>query len=145
MKEFFKEKLEIDKELNLKLASYIEKNEDKVNEFILNQMSHILNMHHIWNCNLQNIESESFSWDKLPLQYYNKLILDNFLTTDNFIEEHELEQKIHFHDSEGVQFEKKVIDILYHILQHSNHHRAQINMAFKQQNITPLQILLQIS
>lgn len=98
-------------------------------------MSHIINVHHIWHSRLMTTKAESELWDELPISYFEKLNEANYRGTINFLEQNELNQKIHYHSSEGVKLEKETIDILYHILNHSTYHRAQIVMDLKQNNL----------
>jgi uncharacterized damage-inducible protein DinB len=99
-------------------------------------MSHLINAHHRWISRLENVEPESELNDKLPLHHWVKLAHDNFQRTVEFLENKELNEKILYHDSEGVPIEKEVVDILYHILNHSNYHRAQVSKELRSLDIT---------
>jgi len=83
-------------------------------------------MHHIWISRLQGITPESEEWDLLPQHFWERLSEENFRQTSNYLEQFDQEEKIHYHSSEGVRMQKQVVDVLYHILQHSQYHRAQI-------------------
>jgi uncharacterized damage-inducible protein DinB len=48
------------------------------------------------------------------------------LKTLDFLEKVDELEKVNYHSEEGVQLEKEVVDVLYHILNHSNYHRGQI-------------------
>jgi uncharacterized damage-inducible protein DinB len=137
MKDFFIDKFEFDFESNRIWTENLMNNEDELTPFILNSMSHIINVHHIWNMRLLQETPESGIWDSLPIDFFNKFHFNNYQTTINFLENHEIEEKINYHDSEGVPLEKFSIDILYHILNHSNYHRGQINLELKHLNISP--------
>ena len=94
-------------------------------------MSHIINVHHIWIARIMQERPESFTWDVLPLDFWIKLAQENYLKTINYLEHLEFSEKINYHDEKGLQISKDVIDILYHILNHSNYHRAQISKELK--------------
>lgn len=135
MKDFFLDKFEFDFYSNKTWVEKIISNENKVNDFILKSMSHIINVHNIWNSRLLNVTQESDEWDNLPLDYLIKLNHVNYNTTINYLENIELLEKVNYHDSEGVLLKKNNIDVLYHILNHSNHHRAQISLEMRRLNI----------
>lgn len=135
MKDFFLDKFEYDFFATKNWISSIEAQENQVSPFVLRSISHIINVHHIWNRRLLQQKSESELWDVLPVSYLLKLHQENYRETVNFLEKFELEEKIKYHSSEGVQLVKSSIDILYHVLNHSNYHRAQIVMDLKQNNL----------
>ena len=128
MKDFFIDKFEFDFYANKSLCLNLLKNENQLNDFILRSTSHIINIHHIWNARLLGELPESNEWDKLPIDYFLKLNQSNYLTTIDYLENLELNEKVNYHDSEGILLKKNNSDILYHILNHSTHHRAQISL-----------------
>ncbi len=110
---------------------------DELNDFIKRSYSHILNVHHIWIARLEGKEPESFSFDVLPTNYWSKLANQNYLQTVEYLENIDIKDHMSYHDEEGVVMEKDVIDVLYHILNHSVHHRAQISRELRQLGIEP--------
>lgn len=136
MKDFFLDKFEYDWHTNKLWCKYLIDQEDRLSSFAIRSMSHILNVHHIWNMRLIQENQESSTWDVLPVSYFERLVADNYQTTVNYLEHYELTEKINYHDSEGVLLKKNAIDILYHILNHSNYHRAQIILDMKQLNLS---------
>jgi uncharacterized damage-inducible protein DinB len=133
---FFKEKFEYDLHSNLGWLKFLEENEDALDSTNLKElsrwMSHIINVHHIWNTRLMNKISESEDWDLLPLSYFERFLFENYNQTIQFLEQHSLSEKVNYHDSEGVPMEKETMDILYHLLNHSNYHRAQMAIKSKE-------------
>lgn len=136
MKSFFLEKFEYDFYASKNLIEHIEQQESFVSSFVFKSFSHIINVHHIWLSRLKGSKAESHFWDELPLFYFQKLLEANHTETIDFIERIELENKINYHSSEGVEFTKSINDVLYHVLNHSNYHRAQIIMDLKNNNLT---------
>lgn len=126
MKEFFIDKYEYDLQTNKRWINKVLEQEDKVNDFVIRSLSHVLNVHHIWNCRLLGKLPESELWDNLPLEYATKFAVENRNVTIAYLENWDHEAKVDFHDSEGTLLSKDTIDILYHILNHSNYHRGQI-------------------
>ena len=135
MKDFFLDKFEYDFFATKNWIKVIKSQEDSVSEFVIRSMSHILNVHHIWNRRLLNKQIESELWDVFPIHFLQKLEEENYRETIEYLEKLELTEKIEYHSSEGVVFEKSTIDVLYHILNHSNYHRAQIALDLKQNNL----------
>lgn len=127
--DFFREKFEYDLQANLSWCNLFSQIEENIPDYVSKSMSHIINVHHIWNARLLNLPAESESWDLLPSLYWGQLHQDNFRKTMCFLEYHDTFENVNFYDSEGVPMEKKAIDILYHALNHSNYHRAQISKA----------------
>ena len=137
MKDFFIDKFEYDFRSNQKWAEVLMKHEDDLSDFIRKSMSHIINVHHIWISRIVDQKAESHSWDVLPVRYWDRLMHDNLQQTINYLEHVDQSEKINYHSEEGVQLSKSSIDILYHILNHSNYHRAQIAMELRKLGIPP--------
>jgi uncharacterized damage-inducible protein DinB len=100
--------------------------EDELSPFILKSFSHIINVHHIWITRIEGEKAESHTWDHLPIDYWEKLSQENYLKTNDYLEKIELNNKVNYMSEEGVKIKKTDIDILYHLLNHSTYHRAQI-------------------
>jgi uncharacterized damage-inducible protein DinB len=135
MKDFFQDKFEYDFFASKNWIESLESQEDFVSEFAIRSMSHILNVHHIWNRRLLDKPLESELWDVFPIHFHQKLLEENYRETIEYLEKLEQTEKIKYHSSEGVEFEKSTSDVLYHILNHSNYHRAQIALDLKQNNL----------
>lgn len=137
MKDFFIDKFEYDFRSNQKWVDVLMKHEDELSDFVLKSMSHIINVHHIWISRILEKKAESHTWDILPINYWDQLMHDNLRQTIEYLEHIESSEKIDYHSEEGVKLSKSSVDILYHILNHSNYHRAQIAMELRKLGITP--------
>ena len=62
---------------------------------------------------------------------------DLFQITTNI---EDFEKRIDYENSEGRLFNNTVQDILFHIINHSTHHRGQISTDFRQNGLEPLQL-----
>lgn len=135
MKDFLLDKFEY--EFNaLKLwIECIEEQEDQVSDFVKRSISHIINAHHIWNSRLLGRRAESEFWDTLPIRFLQKLNQQNYREVLDYMENFELGEKVNYHSSEGIRFDRTDLDILFHVLNHSVYHRAQIVLDLKQQNL----------
>ncbi len=135
MKVFFQEKFEQEFQILRKLIEHIEDQEDEISEFTQRSISHIINVHHIWNARLKGSKAESDLWDVFPIRHMQKLNQFNFTETFDYLEKIELGERINYHSSEGIGLSGKDIDILFHILQHSVYHRAQIIADMKKHSL----------
>lgn len=134
---FFLDKFEYDFRCNQRWIEILQKHEDDLTPYIFKSFSHVVNVHHIWMHRLLEIPAESFTWDLLPIDYWEPLAQENHLKTIDFLEKQELNNKINYTSEEGIAYEKEIIDILYHILNHSNYHRAQISRDLRTLDIQP--------
>lgn len=137
IKEFFLDKFEYDFRCNAQWIKTMASHEDELSDFVLKSFSHLINVHHIWIHRILELPVESHTWDLLPIDYWERLARENQLKTEDFLEKYELESKVLYTSEEGVQLEKEIVDILYHILNHSNYHRAQISRELRVLDITP--------
>ncbi|MEM9141900.1 MAG: DinB family protein [Bacteroidota bacterium] len=103
--------------------------------------SHILNAHHIWNARLLGKKSEYKVWqlhdskDWEDIHYENQRSSFEITThTDDF------EKRIDYQNSEGRLYTNTVKDILFHVINHSEHHRGQIAMDFRTNDLEPLSL-----
>lgn len=101
--------------------------------------SHILNAHHIWNKRILKEESEYGVWQVHEVDTWEEVHYENqratfeiVRNTDNF------NLRVDFVTTEGRSFANDLKDILFHIINHSTHHRGQILVDFKSNNIEPL-------
>ena len=112
---------------------------DTVPEKTVELFSHILNAHHLWNARILNQTSDygAFQIHELKdwgdIHYENQR--DSFEITSNG---EDFEKRIDYENNEGRLIISNLHDILFHIINHSAHHRGQISMNFRQQNIEPI-------
>ena len=100
--------------------------------------SHILNAHAIWNSRILNQPSEFGVWQNHVLTDWKAIHQNNFETSLSIIEDYDFEFKVNYVNSSGDSFENSVRDILFHIINHSTHHRAQIATDFRENDLQPL-------
>ena len=135
MKAFFQEKFEQDFQTLKKLIELIEDQEDEISEFTRRSISHMINVHHVWNARLRGLKAESDLWDIFSIHHLQKLNQFNYAETFDYLENIELGERINYHSSEGIKLNDSDIDILFHILQHSVYHRAQIIADMKKKSL----------
>lgn len=100
-------------------------------------MNHLINAHQIWLARIvQTAASEVWemhSWEEL--QQIHEV---NYSNTKKLLRNISLDQRIVYQNSKGDTFENTVQDILFHIINHSTYHRAQIATDIKLQGYEPI-------
>ncbi|HLU86987.1 MAG TPA: DinB family protein [Taishania sp.] len=137
MQAFFKSKFLFDFQANQVWIETIDKQNLTSDPAIRKLMCHILNVHHVWVSRLNGREAISGDWDDLPYYAWQQLNEENYRQTNEFVEHQPVDKLIHYTTSEGVDSSMRADDILYHILQHNIHHRAQINSLIRKVGATP--------
>lgn len=137
MKDFFIDKLAYDLEVNKRFLDVMFSHENKMNDYILKSFSHIVNAHHIWNSRILKQESDFGVWEVHVANSLTILIEKLNEQSIQLIEKYELSDIVVYVNSEGEKFMNSMEDIIYHILNHSNYHRAQIAVEMRSLGITP--------
>lgn len=140
MQGFFLSKFEFDFQANNHWIDSIEQQNLTDNFEIRRQLCHILNVHHLWISRLNGENVISNDWDDLPFYAWKKLNRENSAQTQLFIINKDIAGETEYTDSEGNLQRKSSGDILYHILQHSTHHRAVINSLIKKFGVIPVEM-----
>lgn len=139
MKVFFNQLLDYNFYCNKKLIDTYSAI-DVIPEKSLVLFSHILNAHHIWNARIRERKAEykvfqvhePEAWG--DIHYENQRnSFDITSNTDDF------EKRIDYENSEGRLFTNTIQDMLFHIINHSAHHRGQIAMDFRLNGVEPLE------
>ncbi|MBS0028950.1 DinB family protein [Chitinophaga sp. 22321] len=138
MKTFFKALFEYNYHCNQKLAEAMNANPDKTSEKALKLYSHILNAHQIWNKRIEPGAPAVGIWDLHAMQDFKHIDKANYEDTLLIIDTLDLEKMINHPKIKGKPFSKKIGEILFHIINHSTYHRAQIATEFKQNGLEPL-------
>ncbi|KOY88139.1 damage-inducible protein DinB [bacterium 336/3] len=138
MKAFFKEIFEYHHYFNQKLVEEIEKNKDVLPENTYRLFCHILNAHHIWNARIVGVVP-LFAVQQVHLvQELRSIDVTNYESTSKILDVEDLEKVIDYKTSKGEPFSNTIRDILFHIANHSTHHKAQIASQMRQNGITPI-------
>lgn len=140
MKSFLNQLFDYNFYCNKKLIDECHKLE-KIPEKSVTLLSHILNAHHIWNSRVLGSESLYEVWQEHPLKEWGDIHYENqrssfeiITSTDNF------EVRIDYENAEGQMFTSTLQDILFHIINHSTHHRSQIALDFRNDGLEPLKL-----
>ena len=100
--------------------------------------SHIINAHSIWMDRLLDRPARFDVWDLHDPESYSKLVFDNYMETNDLLlnlSEEDLETTHKYKNSKGTEFENTKGDTLLHIFNHTTHHRGQIIMKLRADDI----------
>jgi uncharacterized damage-inducible protein DinB len=137
MKTFYKDLFEYSHQMNQKLITLFSEHSSKTSEYSIKLMSHILNANNIWNQRIEKREEPYKVWQMQQVQDFKSIDLKNFRHSYDIAETSDFEKQIRYVNSQGVAYTNTVKDILFHIINHSNYHRAQITSDFKRTGIEP--------
>ncbi|WP_316801708.1 DinB family protein [Pedobacter nototheniae] len=99
--------------------------------------SHVLNAQHIWVNRITGEKALYGVWDIQSKTSFVKMSADNFIQIRTILNDVPLNQMIIYSNSKGDQYQNKVEEVLFHLLNHSTYHRAQIATLFKKAGFTP--------
>lgn len=111
---------------------------DEVPEKCVQLFSHILNAHHIWNHRILGKEQEFKVWQEHDQSHWGDLHYENQRTSFEIItNSDDFAKRIEYVNSAGRTYANDLKDILFHIVNHSTHHRGQILADFRNSDIEP--------
>ena len=126
MKNFFKELFEYNLTANENYLLFLLENETRLSEKTVKLINHILNAHQIWNNRIEHQEASYMVWEIHKFADLSLIDKINHELSLEIIAKHGFEKIIAYHNSQGLSLENSVRDILFHVINHSNYHRAQI-------------------
>lgn len=98
--------------------------------------SHILNAQHIWISRLRKEEPLYERFQLHAVQRFKELHLANIAAL-HALAATDLSYTVQYRNSQGGYFENSASDILFHCVNHSTYHRAQVATQFRINNIQP--------
>ena len=137
MQTFFREIFDYHRHFNQKLLEEIKIHQPALPARSFPLFCHILNAHQIWNARISNC-TELGVQQVHPIEKCDELNQQNYADTLKILESHDLETIISYKTSKGQPFDNKIRDILFHVANHTTHHRGQIVSDFRLQGILPL-------
>ncbi|WP_394974164.1 DinB family protein [uncultured Croceitalea sp.] len=110
----------------------------EVPEKAVSLFSHVLNAHHIWNMRLLGKEHKYDVWQIHPLETWEDIHYENQRTTFEIItNSDDFQKRVDYETTEGRVFANELKDILFHIINHSTHHRGQVLADFRTNDVEP--------
>ena len=111
---------------------------DQVPDNCIRLFSHILNAHHIWNHRILGTPTEFGVWDQHQLNTWQDIHYNNQRTSFEIVSNTDtFEKRVEYMNSTGKTFSNELKDILFHIINHSTHHRGQIMMELRNSGVVP--------
>lgn len=137
MKEFFLDIFNYHHHFNQKYIDQITENKDLIPDESYQLFCHVLNAHQVWNSRILN--QVPFGVQQVHVLEDCKAIdYTNFENTRLILETIDLDKQITYRRSTGPEYTNSVKDILFHINNHSTHHKAQLASKFRSLGLTPL-------
>ncbi len=138
MKSFFTELFEYQHHYNQALGNIFQDNPGKTSAKALQLYNHILNAHQIWNNRIYPQQPTFGVWDIHPTAACKSIDQDNYAHSILIMDNVDLNTNIDYTNTKGLTFNNSIRDVLFHIINHSTYHRAQIATEFKQNSLEPL-------
>ena len=111
---------------------------NEVPEKSLELFSHMLNAHHLWNARINGKKSRYDVWQVHQIKDWTEIHYENQRTSFEITSEaDDFEKRIDYENSEGRLFTNTLQDLLFHIINHSTHHRGQIATNLRASGIIP--------
>lgn len=137
MKEEFKELFTYNNHFNQKLIALLSENLQSISDKNLRLINHLVNAQQIWNARIAS-EEEFEVWQVNKWEELLRIDNENYSKSIEIIDSSKLDNIIEYVNSKGIKFSNKIKDILFHIINHSTYHRAQIATELKNCGIEPI-------
>ncbi len=137
MHEHLKDIFEYNHHFNQKLFALLAQHYPDLPVKTLRLINHLVNAQQIWNVRING----GTPFEVWQLNNWNELAgIDdaNYQMTLKIITEKDLDGIIAYSNSKGEKFSNKVKDVLFHVINHSTYHRAQIATDLKLNGIEPI-------
>ena len=138
MKQFFEELFEYSHHFNQKLWDIFNDSPNKISEKAVELYNHILNAHHIWNNRIELKQTTFGVWETHLFPDLKVIDKASYEQTLFILDKSDLNDKVSYTNTKGQTFNNSIRDILFHAINHSTYHRAQIATEFRQNGLEPL-------
>lgn len=137
MKNMLTDLLKYNFESNQKVIDLLNTLYPNVSDKQLKLINHIINAQQIWNARICNDSCfdvwQINQWDNL-----HQINQTNYTHSINIITQYDVEKEIKYKNSKNQEFSNSIKDILFHIINHSTYHRAQIATELKMSGTEPI-------
>ncbi|ULQ51325.1 DinB family protein [Flavihumibacter fluvii] len=138
MKAFFHDLINYNHHFNQAITTVVDGKTEKVSEKAFQLLSHIINVHQIWNLKIQLGQAPFDPWQVHPKNDLKELDRQNFELSNQLLEAYALTHSIQWSTKNGQVFTNTLQDIFFQIINHSTYHRGQIATEFRQIGLEPL-------
>ncbi len=140
LKEFFLKQLAYNDAMNLTMLGELKSLEHPPHECV-ELLSHIVKAELLWLERLYGTEKLKphflEPWSLGEIESHQVESHEGWISFLNDYSEEELNKVFSYRNLKGDAFENSLYDILFHIINHSTHHRAQISKLLRQHDIAP--------
>ena len=139
LKEFFLKQLAYNDAMNKTMLGKLKELEHPPLE-CLKLLSHITLAQILWLERMYGTPLIKTTWDTLDIPAIEDKLRDNhqgWIAFMNEVDEDGLNKIYSYTSTRGEPFENSLYDILFHVINHSTHHRAQISKILRQHDIAP--------
>lgn len=138
MKNFYEDFFFYNYQVNQDLAHSFQSYNYEVGDEIIRLANHILNAQQIWIDRIKGKETLASPWEDFPLSSFEKRNKELFDVTLDLISKRDLEETVSFQTFAGRELEKKISDVLTHLVNHSTYHRGQIALLMRSGGFEPV-------
>ena len=138
MHDFFKELLQYTFHFNEKVIDVLLNDSTIFPEKSLELLNHTINTQEVWNERIYELPVTLSAWQIRDTDLLKQINFNNYKTSLEIVDTFNFEKSIDYQNSRGEAFTNTVRDMLFHIVNHSTYHRAQIATDFKVNGIAPL-------
>lgn len=137
MKAFFKEMFEYSHKFNQEYIALMLREKNQTTQKAQKLMSHIVNAQQIWNNRIEKTIEPAKVWQVHPIEQLAEIDTSNFQASVTLVNKSDFDKEITYVNSQGMSFTNKIRDILFHVINHSTYHRAQIASELKAKGVEP--------
>src|SRR5580658_387779 len=138
MKTFFTELFQYNQFANKLVFTALAENPEKESGNSIKFLSHIINVHQIWNDRIQPRFSPAGAWEMHAIQDLYDMDTRNHRGSMQILDDLDLDQIIQYANTKGKIYQHTVGDLLFQIINHSTYHRGQIALECRQNGIEPV-------
>lgn len=120
------------------MIQYLNESQKDLSEKIHILISHILNAHEIWNTRILKTPTQFAVWELQDWDKMEEIDKNNHLISNQILDSKKLDKIVNYTTSTGEKYSNTIQDLLFHLINHSNYHRAQINSELKSLGLKPL-------
>lgn len=102
-------------------------------------ISHLLSSHQIWLARISGRDQMRSIWENVDVDSWEGINIELYHESSDLVKSFSLGKSISYKNSHGNTYRNSLEEILCHVLNHSTHHRAQVALLMRQNDILPPQ------
>lgn len=122
---------------NTQLLPQVMQSQAPQNAKTIKLMAHILNAQTIWNARMMRAQQAFGPWQEQDPKHFEETMHSAHQNSLYVIEHANLTDTLQYTNSLGNTYVNTFSEVLFHVINHSTYHRAQIASDLKQMGITP--------